>query len=124
MQKHKFVSTRRSILVLTAVLSLRFGETLPQPPNIIQVVPFETVNRHLRHVPDYSTYKKLHSTLPAALLSALKARVKAGNPKSIKQVWEKRDKTFMSIGFQCNERNEKTVLEFGYAALRYGHLEA
>jgi hypothetical protein len=75
-------------------------------------------------VPDYSTYKKLHSTLPAAILSALKARVKTGDPKTIKQIWEKRDKTFMSVGFQLNERNEKTILEFGYAALRCGHLEA
>ena len=104
--------------------SLRFGETLPQPPNILQVDPFETVNRHLRHVPDYSSYKKIHSTLPAAILSALKARVKAGDPKAIKQIWEKRDKTFMSVGFQWNERNEKTILEFGYAAVRCGHLEA
>ena len=105
-------------------LSSRFGETLPQPPNILQVDPFETVNRHLRHVPDYSTYKKIHSTLPAAILSALKARVKGGDPKAIKQIWEKRDKTFVSIGFQCNERNEKTILEFGYAAVRCGHIEA
>jgi hypothetical protein len=74
-------------------------------------------------VPDYSTYKKIHSTLPAAILSALKARVKAGDPKAIKQLWEKRDKTFMSVGFQWNERNEKTILEFGYAAVRCGHLE-
>jgi hypothetical protein len=104
--------------------SLRFGETLPQAPNILQVTPFETANRHLRHVSDYASYKKLHSTLPAAVLSALKARVRAGQPKAIKDVWDKRDKTFLSIDFEWNERNEKSVLEWGYAAVRCGHLEA
>jgi hypothetical protein len=87
----------------------RFGETLPQAPNILQVTPFETVNRHLRHVSDYSSYKKLHSTLPAALLSALKARVRAGEPKAIKELWDKKDKTFLTIHFEWSERNEKSI---------------
>lgn len=30
----------------------------------------------------------------------------------------------MAIDFEWNERNEKTVLEWGYAAVRCGHLEA
>lgn len=102
----------------------RFGETLPQAPNILQVTPFETINRHLRHVSDYSSYKKLHSTLPAALLSALKARIRAGEPKAIKELWDKKDKTFMTIGFEWSERNEKSILEWGFAAVRCGHLEA
>lgn len=103
---------------------VRFGETLPQAPNILQVTPFETASRHLRHVSDYASYKKLHSTLPAAILSALKARVRAGKPEAIKFVWDKKDKTFLSIDFEWNERNEKSVLEWGYAAVRCGHLEA
>ncbi|KAF8799914.1 hypothetical protein BYT27DRAFT_7200900 [Phlegmacium glaucopus] len=106
------------------MIKTRFGETLPQAPNILQVTPFETVNRHLRHVSDYASYKKLHSTLPAALLSALKARVRAGEPKTIKELWSKKDKTFLAIDFEWSERNEKSVLEWGYAAVRCGHLEA
>ena len=90
----------------------------------MQVVPFETGNRHLRHVADYSTYKKLYSTLPAAVLSALKARIKTGDPPTIKQVWEGKDKTLLCVHFEWSERNEKTILEFGYAAVRCGHLEA
>ncbi|KAJ3517400.1 hypothetical protein NLJ89_g530 [Agrocybe chaxingu] len=78
----------------------------------------------MRHVSDYSTYRKLHSTLPAAVLSALKARVRAGEPKTIKEIWDRRDKTFLALDFKWNERNEKSVLEWGYAAVRCGHLEA
>lgn len=66
----------------------------------------------------------MHSTLPAALLSALKARVRAGDPKTIKELWDKKDKTFMAVDFECSERNERSVLEWGYAAVRCGHLEA
>jgi len=109
----------RAILMLV----VRFGETLPQPPNMVLVNPFENTNRHLRHVSDYATYKKLFSTLPAAILSSLKARVKAGEPNAIRQIWEKKDKTFLSVDFEWNERNEKSILEFGYAAVRCGHLD-
>ncbi|KDR85929.1 hypothetical protein GALMADRAFT_109453 [Galerina marginata CBS 339.88] len=118
------VTRLNSIGAFLKMIKTRFGETLPQAPNILQVTPFETASRHLRHVADYSSYKKLHSTLPAAVLSALKARVRAGEPKAIKEVWDKKDKTFLAIDFEWNERNEKTVLEWGYAAVRCGHLEA
>ena len=117
-------SSSFTTLIYWRTLCSRFGETLPQAPNILQVTPFETVTRHLRHVSDYPSYKKLHSTLPAALLSALKARVRAGEPKTIQELWGKRDKTFMAIDFQWSERNEKSVLEWGFAAVRCGHLEA
>lgn len=40
----------------------------------------------------------------------------------VKDLWDTRDKTFLAIDFELNERNEKTVLEFGYAAVRCGHL--
>lgn len=118
------VTRLNSIGAFLRMIKTRFGETLPQAPNILQVTPFETATRHLRHVSDYASYKKLHSTLPAAVLSALKSRVRAGQPKAIKDVWEKKDKTFLSIDFEWNERNEKSVLEWGYAAVRCGHLEA
>ena len=102
----------------------RFGVTLPQAPNVLQITPFETAQRRLRHVADYATFTRLHGTLPTALLAALKIRVRAGEPKVVKELWEKREKTFLAIDFEVNERNEKTVLEFGYAAVRCGHLHA
>ncbi|TFK21285.1 hypothetical protein FA15DRAFT_696451 [Coprinopsis marcescibilis] len=105
------------------MIKTRFGETLPQAPNILQVVPFETGQRRQRHVSDYATFTRLYATLPAALLAALKARVRAGEPKIVKELWEKREKTFLAIDFEWNERNDKTVLEFGYAAVRCGHLQ-
>ncbi|PPQ69659.1 hypothetical protein CVT26_001528 [Gymnopilus dilepis] len=122
--KAHIVTRLNSIGAFLKMIKTRFGETLPQAPNILQVTPFETASRHLRHVADYSSYKKLHSTLPAAVLSALKARVRAGDPKAIKEIWDKKDKTFLAIDFEWNERNERTVLEWGYAAVRCGHLEA
>lgn len=101
----------------------RFGETLPQAPNILQITPFETSTRHLRHVADYPSYKKLHSTLPAVMLSAVKARIKVGDPRTVKEIWDRKDKTFLAISFELSERNEKSALEWGYAAVRCAHLE-
>jgi hypothetical protein len=75
-------------------------------------------------VSDYVTYSRLHATLPAAYIAAVKARVRSGEPKVIRELWRKRDKTFLAIDFEWNERNEHTVMEWGYAALRCGHLEA
>lgn len=105
------------------MIKTRFGETLPQAPNILQVSPFETSSRHLRHISDYASYKRLHSTLPAVVLSALKTRIKAGEPKAIRELWEKKDRTFLGIDFEWSERNESSCLEWGYAAMRCGHLD-
>ncbi|KAJ7714058.1 hypothetical protein B0H16DRAFT_530991 [Mycena metata] len=118
------VTRLTSIGAFLKMIKTRFGETLPQAPNILQVSPFETTTRHLRTVSDYASYKKLHSTLPAAVLSALKLRVRAGEPKAIRELWAARDRTFLAIDFEWSERNEKSCLEWGYAAVRCGHLEA
>jgi hypothetical protein len=67
-------------------------------------------------------YKKLHATLPAAVLAALKTRVRAGDPSAIRNLWNKREKTFMAVDFEWSERNPSTLLEWGYAAVRCGHL--
>ncbi|KAG6911406.1 hypothetical protein DXG01_016503 [Tephrocybe rancida] len=115
--KPHIVTRLTSIGAFLKMIKTRFGETLPQAPNILQVSPFETATRHLRHVADYATYKKLHATLPAAVLSALKARVKAGEPKALRELWNKRDKTFVAIDFEWSERNERSCLEWGYAAI-------
>jgi hypothetical protein len=122
MIKTRYVSS--AFLCRVCIHVYRFGETLPQAPNILQVSPFETASRHLRTVSDYASYKKLHSTLPAAVLSALKLRVRAGEPKAVRELWAARDRTFLAIDFEWSERNEKSCLEWGYAAVRCGHLEA
>lgn len=118
------VTRLNSIGAFLKMIKTRFGETLPQAPNILQVTPFENTNRHLRNVSDYPSYKKLHSTLPAAVLAALKTRVRTGEPKAIQELWDRRDKTFLAIDFEWSERNQKSCLEWGYAAVRCGHLEA
>lgn len=102
----------------------RFGETLPIVDNILRVTPFETMQRHLRNISDYSLYKKLHGTLPAAVLASLKQRVREGEPKAIQELWQSRDKTFLAIDFEWSERNPSSCLEWGYSAVRCGHLEA
>lgn len=92
--------------------------------NILRVSPFETSQRHLRTISDYASYRKLYSTLPAAVLSALKIRVRNGELKAIRDLWESRDKTFMAIDFEWSERNMASCLEWGYTAARCSHLDA
>lgn len=91
--------------------------------NILRVEPFETSQRHLRTISDYATYRKVHSTLPAAVLTALKARIRAGEPRAVRDLWNLKDKTFFVIDFEWSERNASSCLEWGYAAVRCGHLE-
>ncbi|KAF7329037.1 ATP-synt-DE-N domain-containing protein [Mycena venus] len=107
------VTRLTSIGAFLKMIKTRFGETLPQAPNILQVQPFETTSRPLRTVSDYASYKRLHSTLSAAVLSALKLRVRAGEPKAVKELWASRDRTFLAIDFEWSERNEKSCLEWG-----------
>ncbi|KAF9458856.1 hypothetical protein BDZ94DRAFT_1200459, partial [Collybia nuda] len=126
------VTRASSVGAFVRMVKTRFGETLPQPPNILLITPFETSPRPLRTLNDYPSYKRLHATLPATALSALKARVRAGDPSAVRALWGEpfsgpaggRDKTFLAIDFEWNERNVKSVLEWGYAAVRCGHLDA
>ncbi|KAJ6510384.1 hypothetical protein C8R45DRAFT_963918 [Mycena sanguinolenta] len=118
------VTRLNSIGAFLKMIKTRFGETLPQAPNILQVQPFETASRPLRTVTDYASYKRLHSTLSATVLSAYKQRVRAGEPKAVRELWASRDRTFLAIDFEWSERNEHSCLEWGYAAIRCGHLEA
>ncbi|KAF9218312.1 hypothetical protein BS17DRAFT_106382 [Gyrodon lividus] len=117
------VTRMTSIGAFLKMIKTRFGETLPQVDNMLVVKPFETSQRHLRNVNDWSTYKKLHSTLPAVALAAFRARVRRGDPKAIRELWAKKDKAFLAIDFEWSERNDKSCLEWGYAAVRCGHLE-
>ncbi|KAJ7598619.1 hypothetical protein C8J56DRAFT_914532 [Mycena floridula] len=118
------VTRLNSLGAFLKMIKTRFGEILPQAPNILQVSPFESGQRHLRNVSDYSSYKKLHGTLPAAVLAALKARVRAGEPKAVQELWDRKDKTYLALDFEWSERNEKSCLEWGYAAVRCGLLDA
>ncbi|KAL1681678.1 hypothetical protein EV122DRAFT_275098 [Schizophyllum commune] len=118
------VTRLTSIGAFIKMIKTRFGESIPQAPNILQVTPFETSTRHLRNVSDYATYKKLHATLPAAELSALKARIRAGEPHAVKKLWDQKEKTFLAMDFEWSERNERSCLEWGYAAVRCGHLDS
>ncbi|KAF5384712.1 hypothetical protein D9757_006191 [Collybiopsis confluens] len=122
--KAHIVTRLNSIGAFLKMIKTRFGETLPQADNMIIVTPYETSSRHLRRVSDHATYKKLYNTLPAAILLAQKQRIRNGEPDAIREIWEKCDKTFMAIDFEWSERNEKSTLEFGYAALRCGALKS
>lgn len=102
----------------------RFGETLPVVDNMQRVTPFETAQRHMRTVSDYALYKKLYSTLPAAVLASLRVRVRDGEPRAIQDLWHQRDKTFLALDFEWSERNASSCLEWGYSAARCSHLDA
>ena len=97
---------------------------MPVVENMLRISAFENTQRHLRTISDCQAYKKIHSTLPAVVLAALKVRIKAGEPKAIQELWAKREKTFLAIDFEWSERNTSSALEWGYAAVRCGHLEA
>jgi len=118
------VTRLTSLDAFLKMIRTRFGERLIQAPNILKVIPFETTNRHVRTISDYASYKKMHSTLPAIALTAFRARVRAGEHDAIKKLWEGRDKTFLAIDFEWSERNQRSCLEFGYAAVRCAQLGA
>ncbi|KAI0271453.1 hypothetical protein BC834DRAFT_922235 [Gloeopeniophorella convolvens] len=118
------VTRMTSVGAFVKMIKTRFGDTLPLVNNVVRVHPFETHQRHLRTISEYSTYKKLHATLPAVYLSALKARIRLGEPRAIQELWDTHDKSFLAIDFESSERNAATVLEWGYAAVRCGHLDA
>jgi hypothetical protein len=91
---------------------------------MLEISPFESTQRHLRTVSDWQSYSKIHATLPAAVLAALKIRIKSGEPKAIQSLWDNKEKTFLAIDFEWSERNTSSALEWGYAAVRCGHLDA
>ncbi|KAF5347542.1 hypothetical protein D9758_014533 [Tetrapyrgos nigripes] len=70
-RKARIVTRLNYIGAFLKMIKTRFGETLPQAPDILLITPFKSTSRHLRNVSDYTTYRKLYSTLPAAILSAL-----------------------------------------------------
>ncbi|KAI0249519.1 hypothetical protein BJV78DRAFT_1129612 [Lactifluus subvellereus] len=113
-----------SIGAFVKMIKTRFGDTLPLVDNVVKVHPFETHQRHLRTISDYPSYKKLHATLRGVCLSAFKARIRFGEPRAIQELWDLRDKSFLAIDFESSERNAAAVLEWGYAAVRCGHLES
>ncbi|KAG6330913.1 hypothetical protein ID866_8174, partial [Astraeus odoratus] len=118
------VTRMTSIGAFLKMIRTRFGETLPQIDNMLKVTPFETAQRHLRNVNDWNTYRKLHATLPAVALAAFRARVRGGDPEAIRTLWSSRDKTFLAMAFTWSERNSQSCLEWGYATVRCGHLDA
>ncbi|KAI0691504.1 hypothetical protein BC835DRAFT_1417070 [Cytidiella melzeri] len=122
--KAHIVTRMTSIGAFLKMIKTRFGETLPVVENMQRVTPFETAQRHMRTVSEYTHYKKLYSTLPAAVLASLRIRVRDGEPRAIRDLWHQRDKTFLAFDFEWSERNPSSCLEWGYAAARCGHLDA
>ncbi|KAF9458849.1 hypothetical protein BDZ94DRAFT_1312889 [Collybia nuda] len=143
------VTRHSSVGAFVKMVKTRFGETLPQPPNILIVSPFESSPRPLRSLSSYASYKRLHDTLPAMVLNALKMRVRMGDPLAVREIWGKplsllvseegfksprtgkkeesnqgRDKTFLAIDFKRNDRGGRNVLEWGYAVVVCGQLNA
>ncbi|KAG8895839.1 hypothetical protein FRC00_006833 [Tulasnella sp. 408] len=122
--KGHIVTRLSNIQSFVRMIRTRFGETMPMAnENMTAVIPYEHGQRQLRHISDVNMYKKLHNTLPAAVLAALRSRVKHGNPKEILRLWQRKDMTFLALDFEWSEKSFVT-LEMGYAAIRSAHLEA
>ncbi|KAH9932096.1 uncharacterized protein BXZ73DRAFT_46912 [Epithele typhae] len=111
-----------SISAFLKMLKTRFGETVPMVENILRVAAFETQQRHMRTISDYTTYRKIYATLPAVVLAAQKTRVRSGEPQAVRELWAGRDKTFLALDFEWSERNTASCIEWGYSAVRCGHL--
>ncbi|WVW84107.1 hypothetical protein I302_106136 [Kwoniella bestiolae CBS 10118] len=73
---------REQIALFAKMIRTRFGESLPKdPPTTLPLEPVPTRNLSLRRLitlRDLTSYRKLAQTLPAAELSYLRTRVKAG----------------------------------------------
>lgn len=121
--KGHIVTRAGSVGAFAKMVKTRFGEVLPKISNVMQVVPFEHSQRHLRQISDMATYRKVHATLPAAEFSAFKSRVKHGDLNAIDRLWHARDKSWLSIRFVWSEKSF-VPLEWGYAAVRCAHMAA
>ncbi|EJD50566.1 hypothetical protein AURDEDRAFT_112183 [Auricularia subglabra TFB-10046 SS5] len=117
------IATRlTSVGAFVKMVKTRFGEVLPPLNNIMMVQPFETSQRHLRTISDLNAYKKLATTLPAAALSARRARVRAGDVSAIRKLWEARESVWLAVSCDVSERSGN-INAWGYAVLRAAHLE-
>ncbi|CAE6486720.1 unnamed protein product [Rhizoctonia solani] len=121
--KGHIVTRAGSVGAFAKMVKTRFGETLPKISNVMQIIPYEHTQRHLRQIADMATYKKVHATLPAAEFSAFKSRVKHGDLHLIDKLWHSREKNWLSIRFVWSEKS-LLPLEWGYAAVRCAHINA
>jgi len=87
------------------------------------VQAFETSQRHLRTISDAAAYKKLFATLPAAVLSARRVRVRQGDVVAIRKLWTARESIWLSVSCEVSERTGN-LHAWGYSVLRAPHLEA
>ncbi|CAE7052097.1 unnamed protein product [Rhizoctonia solani] len=121
--KGHIVTRAGSVGAFSKMVKTRFGETLPKISNMMQIIPYEHTQRHLRQINDMPTYKKVHATLPAAEFSAYKSRIKHGDLHLIDKLWHSREKSWLSIRFVWSEKS-LLPLEWGYAAVRCAHINA
>ncbi|KAF8595836.1 hypothetical protein BDV93DRAFT_85911 [Ceratobasidium sp. AG-I] len=121
--KAHIVTRAGSVGAFSKMVKTRFGETLPKISNVMHIIPFEQSQRHLRHIADMTTYRKVHATLPAAEFAAFKSRVKHGDLNAIDKLWHSKEKSWLSIRFVWSEKS-LLPLEWGYAAVRCAHITA
>ncbi|CAE6461274.1 unnamed protein product [Rhizoctonia solani] len=121
--KGHIVTRAGSVGAFSKMVKTRFGETLPKISNMMQIIPYEHTQRHLRQIADMAAYRKVHATLPAAEFSAYKSRIKHGDLHLIDKLWHSREKSWLSIRFVWSEKS-LLPLEWGYAAVRCAHINA
>jgi len=63
----------------------------------LPVIPSSHFTAPIRIISSYSEYKKLHATLAVVELEALKDRLRRGDERSVRKLWENRESNFLRI---------------------------
>ncbi|KAL7414729.1 hypothetical protein BDY24DRAFT_413946 [Mrakia frigida] len=92
--KAHIVIKEKSVGAFAKMVKIKFNESLPKLPNVFPIVPSAHFIAPLRNISAYSEYKKLHATLPVVELEALKDRLRRGDERSIRKIWEGRKSNF------------------------------
>ncbi|PVF96103.1 hypothetical protein CPB86DRAFT_787394 [Serendipita vermifera] len=111
------VTNMKNLQAFLRMIRAQSGEILKVIDDIVQIRPFENRSRLMKYIAGSTSYKELHSTLPAAFLTSQKERIRDGDPQSISKIWNSRDLNFVAIDFEWSERDSSVPLEFGYAIL-------
>ncbi|PCH34290.1 hypothetical protein WOLCODRAFT_135607 [Wolfiporia cocos MD-104 SS10] len=112
------------IVAFREMITRRYGYSFPRINDSVAVpVPVVEVGQQTeRKIFNIENYNQLHATLARVQLAAMKTRVENGVPEAIRELWDAKDKTFLSIDFEWSEQDPSLILEWGFAYMRCSFL--